>query len=83
MQKQTEFPPPPEWVVVGESVLIRPYNTSGVICFVGPTHFHQVSIFSYLLFILQLKTLNLLKSNFFVFFSNNEKKKNREEYGAV
>jgi kinesin family protein 13 len=36
------MPPPPEWVVVGESVLIRPYNTSGVIGFVGPTHF-QVS----------------------------------------
>lgn len=32
----------PEWVTVGESVLIRPYNTSGVISFIGPTHF-QVS----------------------------------------
>lgn len=31
--------PVPEWVIVGESVLIRPYNTSGVISFVGPTHF--------------------------------------------
>lgn len=40
MQKSvTDLPPPPEWVVVGESVLIRPYNTSGVIGFVGPTHF--------------------------------------------
>ncbi|XP_053677042.1 kinesin-like protein KIF13A [Anopheles nili] len=29
----------PEWVLVGESVLIRPYNTSGVIAFVGGTHF--------------------------------------------
>lgn len=29
----------PEWIVVGESVLIRPYNTSGVISFIGPTHF--------------------------------------------
>lgn len=29
----------PEWVVVGESVLIRPYNTTGVISFIGPTHF--------------------------------------------
>lgn len=29
----------PEWVVVGESVLIRPYNTSGVISFIGQTHF--------------------------------------------
>lgn len=29
----------PEWVVVGESVLIRPYNTSGLISFIGPTHF--------------------------------------------
>ncbi|KAG5679191.1 hypothetical protein PVAND_008778 [Polypedilum vanderplanki] len=36
-QKQTDLPP--DWVVVGESVLIRPYNTSGVIGFVGPTHF--------------------------------------------
>ncbi|XP_037926224.1 kinesin-like protein KIF13B isoform X3 [Hermetia illucens] len=31
----------PEWVAVGESVLIRPYNWSGVICFVGPTHFQS------------------------------------------
>lgn len=31
--------PVPEWVIDGESVLIRPYNTSGVISFVGPTHF--------------------------------------------
>lgn len=29
----------PEWVVTGESVLIRPYNLSGVISFVGTTHF--------------------------------------------
>ncbi|XP_023036901.1 kinesin-like protein KIF13B isoform X2 [Drosophila willistoni] len=29
----------PEWIVVGESVLIRPYNTSGVISFIGTTHF--------------------------------------------
>lgn len=29
----------PDWVVVGESVLIRPYNTSGVISFIGATHF--------------------------------------------
>ncbi|XP_017838291.1 kinesin-like protein KIF13B isoform X2 [Drosophila busckii] len=29
----------PEWIVVGESVLIRPYNTSGVVSFVGTTHF--------------------------------------------
>ncbi|XP_052897420.1 kinesin-like protein KIF13B isoform X1 [Anopheles moucheti] len=29
----------PEWVSVGESVLIRPYNTSGLIAFIGATHF--------------------------------------------
>ncbi|XP_055606550.1 CAP-Gly domain-containing linker protein 2-like [Uranotaenia lowii] len=29
----------PDWVVVGESVQIRPYNTSGVISFIGDTHF--------------------------------------------
>ncbi|KAL5286205.1 KIF13B family protein [Megaselia abdita] len=29
----------PDWVVVGESVQIRPYNTSGVISFIGQTHF--------------------------------------------
>ncbi|XP_039444480.1 kinesin-like protein KIF13B isoform X3 [Culex pipiens pallens] len=29
----------PDWVIVGESVQIRPYNTSGVISFVGGTHF--------------------------------------------
>lgn len=33
----------PDWVVVGESVQIRPYNTSGVIAFIGGTHF-QVSV---------------------------------------
>lgn len=44
MQKQADLPPPPDWVVVGESVLIRPYNTSGVIGFVGPTHFQVTSL---------------------------------------
>jgi len=29
----------PDWVISGESVQIRPYNTSGVISYVGPTHF--------------------------------------------
>lgn len=29
----------PEWVIVGESVQIRPYNTSGVVAFLGPTEF--------------------------------------------
>lgn len=29
----------PEWIVVGESVLIRPYNSSGVISFIGTTEF--------------------------------------------
>ncbi|XP_053965381.1 kinesin-like protein KIF13A isoform X1 [Anastrepha ludens] len=29
----------PDWVQVGESVLIRPYNTSGVISYIGTTHF--------------------------------------------
>lgn len=31
--------PPPDWVVVGESVLIRPYNSSGVVAYVGGTEF--------------------------------------------
>ncbi|XP_055840153.1 kinesin-like protein KIF13B isoform X4 [Episyrphus balteatus] len=31
--------PFPDWVNVGESVLIRPYNTSGIISFIGQTHF--------------------------------------------
>ena len=31
--------PPPDWVVLGESVLIRPYNTSGVIAYIGGTDF--------------------------------------------
>lgn len=34
--------PLPEWIVLGESVLIRPTNSSGVISFIGTTHF-QVS----------------------------------------
>ncbi|KAI5754861.1 hypothetical protein M8J77_012142 [Diaphorina citri] len=29
----------PEWVCIGESVLIRPYNSSGVIAYIGPTEF--------------------------------------------
>lgn len=29
----------PDWIVIGESVLIRPYNTSGVISFIGSTNF--------------------------------------------
>lgn len=33
----------PDWVAVGESVQIRPYNTSGVIAFIGGTHF-QVNV---------------------------------------
>lgn len=40
--KSTKFCDVPDWVVVGESILIRPVNTSGVISFVGETHF-QVS----------------------------------------
>lgn len=38
--------PLPEWVTVGESVLIRPYNTSGVISFIGPTHFQVIFQFN-------------------------------------
>lgn len=35
---QTETPLP-DWITLNESVLIRPYNHSGVISFIGPTHF--------------------------------------------
>lgn len=31
--------PIPEWVVIGESVLIRPYNSSGVVAYIGGTDF--------------------------------------------
>lgn len=31
--------PLPDWIVLNESILIRPYNISGVISFIGPTHF--------------------------------------------
>ncbi|XP_015600896.1 kinesin-like protein KIF13B isoform X3 [Cephus cinctus] len=31
--------PIPDWIVVGESVLVRPYSYSGVIAYVGPTEF--------------------------------------------
>lgn len=47
----------PDWVVVGESILIRPYNSSGVIGFVGTTHF-QVS-----LLVLKLNKTQLLNSD--------------------
>lgn len=32
----------PDWIVVGESVSIRPYNSTGVIGFVGKTHFQVI-----------------------------------------
>ncbi|XP_033209116.1 kinesin-like protein KIF13A [Belonocnema kinseyi] len=31
--------PLPDWVVVGESVLVRPYSYSGVVAYIGPTEF--------------------------------------------
>lgn len=31
--------PLPDWVCLGESVLIRPSNASGVVAFIGTTHF--------------------------------------------
>ncbi|KAF5284466.1 hypothetical protein FQA39_LY17041 [Lamprigera yunnana] len=31
--------PIPDWVVIGESVLIRPYNSSGVVAYIGSTEF--------------------------------------------
>lgn len=31
--------PVPDWVVLGESVLIRPYNSSGVVAYIGETEF--------------------------------------------
>ncbi|KZS16304.1 Kinesin-like protein [Daphnia magna] len=31
--------PLPEWVTVGESILVRPYNWSGIISFIGATQF--------------------------------------------
>lgn len=38
---QTEAPLP-DWITLNESVLIRPYNTSGIISFIGPTHFSVI-----------------------------------------
>ncbi|XP_034951830.1 kinesin-like protein KIF13B isoform X3 [Chelonus insularis] len=32
-------PPLPDWVVVGESVMVRPYTYCGVIAYIGPTEF--------------------------------------------
>lgn len=40
---QTEAPLP-DWITLNESVLIRPYNTSGVISFIGPTHFSVIFV---------------------------------------
>lgn len=34
--------PLPEWIAINESVLIRPYNLSGVISFIGTTHFSVI-----------------------------------------
>ncbi|KAK9889176.1 hypothetical protein WA026_004456 [Henosepilachna vigintioctopunctata] len=39
-ESKTEFSMPlPEWISIGESVLIRPYNSSGVIAYIGGTEF--------------------------------------------
>lgn len=53
-----------DWIVVGESVLIRPYNTSGVIAFVGKTHF-QVSCVE-----LNIDLSNILECILFHYFRN-------------
>lgn len=39
--------PLPDWIALNESVLIRPYNHSGVISFIGPTHFSVCKIISF------------------------------------
>lgn len=31
--------PVPDWVVLGESILIRPYSSSGIVAFIGETEF--------------------------------------------
>lgn len=49
IMSQTETPLP-DWIALNESVLIRPYNHSGVISFIGPTHFsvwHQCIAYFY------------------------------------
>ena len=62
---KSEGPLPPEWVIVGESVLIRPYNTSGVVCFIGPTHF-QVG---HLIIDILTSTVLILIALFFICFN--------------
>lgn len=52
---QTEAPLP-DWIALNESVLIRPYNHSGVISFIGPTHF-SVGIDCHLAFSFLLNVL--------------------------
>lgn len=46
-QLSSKYSEIPDWVVIGESVLIRPYNTSGVVSFIGPTHFQVKFIFAF------------------------------------
>lgn len=36
MQCELKFP---SWLTVGESVMISPYNKTGVVAYLGPTHF--------------------------------------------
>lgn len=43
--------PIPDWVIVGESVLIRPTSISGVISFVGPTHFQVCWFLRFLIYL--------------------------------
>lgn len=52
--------PVPEWVVLGESVLIRPYNCSGVVAYIGGTEFAAGTWVGV--------ELDAPKGNFFFFF---------------
>lgn len=56
--------PLPDWIVLNESVLIRPCNHSGVISFIGPTHFSVKVIFIELYLVLFNKKFNSSKKLF-------------------
>lgn len=53
--------PLPDWIALNESVLIRPYNHSGVVSFIGPTHFSVRKFVRSFFFVVSL--LDIFKLN--------------------
>lgn len=59
--------PLPDWIAINESVLIRPYNLSGVISFIGTTHFSVIT-HSFFSNILYKNKFNILQISMVIYF---------------